>query len=724
MHQLQDAKCGALDYTTDYLDSLHHVLRNLHALAQDILADPALTGRPRPLRVAVYGAGTPGWLAKCVLEEHQGLDVACFVDAAPHRYRDVNYNLNIFRGHALPVHTVQELEPDSVDAFVCAVSPGAHPAVLQAIRQRFARTPVYCINHDPRATSLRPRGTPFILATAQRCGTLWTAEMLKFASEASGYRKIHHKRPDGSLDYTLPGRLGTGQYAVGHYRLTPPLRALLAGGGLNAVFLYRDPRDIQVSLCFYNQRTAPDPRFAFDPETLRAVAAHIREWQRFGRAMLLSFEELKAAPAQTFARLCGHVGWDLPPQRAEAIVEACSFQKLSGRTEGTEDRNAHYRKGVSGDWRNHYDADARAQAKAICGDLLVELGYEAFLHPHRDLAGLARDMEAAMRRVAALAPADAPLRLWLYGGDRSGCAAYSFLRGLPGVDVRGVFDRCRPKAALAGLRHVRPRDCGGADGADVLLVTTAPRHYAGIQRGFVRVHGFGCVAWLFAPARENLEAPAPFPAWEPLLTEHYGRSRPRRCALVMLGDSLTQCYPDWNELLGRQDVCNRGVGGDNTRLLAARLEHVLRLEPACVLLMAGIADLLNGADAADAAAGCTALLQRLLAAGVRPVVQSTLPVCYPDQGECARKYTCATVNARVREHNALLQEHCRGLGVDYVDLWPALAREGRLRPECTSDGIHLNIAGYLAWRDALADAYGPGLRGLAPPDDALHGGAA
>jgi lysophospholipase L1-like esterase len=41
-------------------------------------------------------------------------------------------------------------------------------------------------------------------------------------------------------------------------------------------------------------------------------------------------------------------------------------------------------------------------------------------------------------------------------------------------------------------------------------------------------------------------------------------------------------------------------------------------------------------------------------------------------------------------------------GATYVDVWPALAgAEGAIRPEMTADGLHLSIAGYMAWTDVL-----------------------
>jgi hypothetical protein len=59
------------------------------------------------------------------------------------------------------------------------------------------------------------------------------------------------------------------------------------------------------------------------------------------------------------------------------LVDTHTFEQLSGgRTRGQEDPTAEWRKGVSGDWKNHFTNEDKQQFKSIAGELLVELGYE------------------------------------------------------------------------------------------------------------------------------------------------------------------------------------------------------------------------------------------------------------------------------------------------------------------------------------------------------------
>lgn len=57
------------------------------------------------------------------------------------------------------------------------------------------------------------------------------------------------------------------------------------------------------------------------------------------------------------------------------IVEARSFENLTGRNPGEEDRQTHLRKGVPGDWRNHLTPQHTSEFKDRYNDLLLKLGY-------------------------------------------------------------------------------------------------------------------------------------------------------------------------------------------------------------------------------------------------------------------------------------------------------------------------------------------------------------
>jgi hypothetical protein len=60
----------------------------------------------------------------------------------------------------------------------------------------------------------------------------------------------------------------------------------------------------------------------------------------------------------------------------QAIIN-CRFVNLSGgRSPGAEDVDMHYRKGIAGDWQNHFTAKIKKVFKREYGRLLIDAGYE------------------------------------------------------------------------------------------------------------------------------------------------------------------------------------------------------------------------------------------------------------------------------------------------------------------------------------------------------------
>jgi hypothetical protein len=65
-------------------------------------------------------------------------------------------------------------------------------------------------------------------------------------------------------------------------------------------------------------------------------------------------------------------------EKLEQFINHFSFNNLSsGRARGVANEVSHYRKGVAGDWRNHFNENHKEHFKEIYGDLLVKLQYEA-----------------------------------------------------------------------------------------------------------------------------------------------------------------------------------------------------------------------------------------------------------------------------------------------------------------------------------------------------------
>jgi len=229
------------------------------------------------------------------------------------------------------------------------------------------------------------RALPLVLVTEYpKSGASWLAQML---SEISGYPFPRQRFP----------AFGRAIYH-GHY--------LDVGGSGPTVVVWRDPRDIMVSWYYHTQfpsdrnhpafvgqyraalgfadvddirsnlprfidfnfRTPLSPRFSFNDFF---AAWHGRHDVAHSR-----YEDLHATPAAELARVAGELGFEAPADRVAAIVERYSFSKQARRAPGTENTSSYLRKGIVGDWRNHFSTEARQVLADHLGDRLIRLGYE------------------------------------------------------------------------------------------------------------------------------------------------------------------------------------------------------------------------------------------------------------------------------------------------------------------------------------------------------------
>jgi hypothetical protein len=200
--------------------------------------------------------------------------------------------------------------------------------------------------------------------------------------------------------------------------------------------MVRDPRDVCVSGYFSHRnthRTDSWPELVEHRERLRSlpqeegllldmefVAHHLEEMRSWPAkvegVLTLRMEEVTADPYGELLQAFGHLGLldprdldadrrlvyvlskacrriesltgdrirlpfapaRLPAERLLGIVWEHDFKKKTGgREQGAEDRGSHYRKGVPGDWRNHFTERHVRYFKERYNDLLLLYGYES-----------------------------------------------------------------------------------------------------------------------------------------------------------------------------------------------------------------------------------------------------------------------------------------------------------------------------------------------------------
>ncbi len=168
---------------------------------------------------------------------------------------------------------------------------------------------------------------------------------------------------------------------------------------------------------------------------------------------------------------------------------------------------------------------------------------------------------------------------------------------------------------------------------------------------------------------------------------------PINTKIVMLGDSITY-QAAWNELLGRNDIANRGIASDITEGFLARMSDVYKLNPEMCFIMGGINDIGKGIPTKVIFENYIKLINALKDNNIKPVIQSTLYVSN-------KSYDWKAMNMRVDELNALLKEYAYANGVSFIDVNSELSMNGSLNLSYTYDGVHLLGNGYAKWKQLI-----------------------
>lgn len=176
-----------------------------------------------------------------------------------------------------------------------------------------------------------------------------------------------------------------------------------------------------------------------------------------------------------------------------------------------------------------------------------------------------------------------------------------------------------------------------------------------------------------------------------------------REGIVFLGDSLTEFYPA-DEFFYGCDVYNRGIAGDTTDGVLARLEeNVLVLEPKKLFLQIGTNDLGNKKSPEyifeNIKKIITQIQERL------PKTQLYILSLYPVNSK-ATPYSKSIVlgrkNSDIRMLNCWLNDYCNSHNLPFLDVASKLMDEkGNLKKEYTIEGLHISFLGYSAITEVL-----------------------
>lgn len=171
--------------------------------------------------------------------------------------------------------------------------------------------------------------------------------------------------------------------------------------------------------------------------------------------------------------------------------------------------------------------------------------------------------------------------------------------------------------------------------------------------------------------------------------------------IVMLGNSLTENGGDWSARLGKKNVRNRGIIGDEVMGIYDRLHQILPGHPQKLFLLTGVNDVSHDLTTDSIVAMMRTTIDRIQreSPDTKLFLQSLLPI-----NESFGRYKKLTGKTdMIPEINARLEALAKEKKIVFINLFPLFTEKGTnvLRSNLTNDGLHLNEEGYKIWVKAI-----------------------
>jgi hypothetical protein len=240
------------------------------------------------------------------------------------------------------------------------------------------------------------------IAGLPKSGTTWLAQLLE---ELHPYKPAFIYDPDDcNLDHNICNdifaHLPSNMYYVMklHTHYSPANMKVLDQFEIKPVVMYRDLRDQCVSRYFhvlndvkhrhhdqYNS-TPKDQAMSHNIDlTIEYYLPWVDNWRSIiseqpNRFYEVKYETLRANPVTTLSGVLDFFGITLSQDKVESIVQTVASRTKFDIKENLSTRAGTARKGIIGDWRNHFNEDHVKLFKEKCGQHLINLGYEKDLN--------------------------------------------------------------------------------------------------------------------------------------------------------------------------------------------------------------------------------------------------------------------------------------------------------------------------------------------------------
>ena len=164
--------------------------------------------------------------------------------------------------------------------------------------------------------------------------------------------------------------------------------------------------------------------------------------------------------------------------------------------------------------------------------------------------------------------------------------------------------------------------------------------------------------------------------------------------IVFLGNSITEGGKDWNEKFGIVGISNRGISGDSTDGVIARLNEIIHFSPKAIFLLIGINDIYNELTPSTdyIANNILKIIKRINQE--LPETKIFLQTILPVEKEVYKEKIIAV--------NGIIKSFISQSKFEIIDLYSIFVNEeGKMKQELSYDGVHLNDKGYSVWVDHI-----------------------
>lgn len=166
--------------------------------------------------------------------------------------------------------------------------------------------------------------------------------------------------------------------------------------------------------------------------------------------------------------------------------------------------------------------------------------------------------------------------------------------------------------------------------------------------------------------------------------------------IVFLGNSLTE-RGDWENIMNRNDVSNRGIGSDITEGFINRIYDVFRLKPRICFVEGGVNDLGRQIAQDTIIRNLGIIIDTLRGEGIIPVLNMVTYLT-----DYYKWHEPKEFNDRIKKLNKAIKALAKKKKVQVINLNPKIT-DGKflLEQYAIPDGIHYTDATYQLWKDEI-----------------------